>query len=568
MGPFKPHNIDSVSSTLPEAEISKVAVVELGGRIRAVLKSRSTATLIRLALVALFVGLGVSSLLGSQSADASVAGESSAATAPPASIGWRSCGDQLDCARVPVPLDWNNPNGPQISLLVIRHRASKPNQRIGSLFLNFGGPGVPGVPDVRRGGNGLDLLFGGRFDVVSWDPRGTGESTHVSCFKDVHALDQFWGQDWTIPYTVAESGMYVPKTIEYAQRCAALSGSLLEHISTTDTVRDLDYLRQLVGDAQLTYRGLSYGTFLGQIYINLFPTHVRAVVLDANIDPVAFSTSVEDAIATSSTDTNLVFEKFLDLCERAGPAKCALAGQGGAAQRVQALLNTLRQGPIPASGAPAPKVLRYGDAQIEIWSLLGQPAKWPQLADELNQAANKDGTAMATQVRNGRIGLLSIFVSATALQCADKPQPPPGLVLTWPKVMQHLTSTDFVGLFEGWGLWAPCASWQSPSANRYTGPWNATTANPILVVGNKYDPRTRYANSVLAARTLGNAVLLTLEGYGHVSDADPSVCIDTAVKNYLITPTAPLAGNTCQPDHVPFDPNFDKVASSEEQLFE
>src|SRR5215831_6545261 len=297
MGPFQPHDIDSVSSTLPEAEISKVAVVETCGRIRAVLMSRSTATLIRLALVALFVGLGVSSLFASQSADASVAGESSAATAPPASIAWRSCGDQLDCARVPVPLDWNNPNGPQISLLVIRHRASKPNQRIGSLFLNFGGPGVPGVPNVRQGGKGLDLLYGGRFDIVSWDPRGTGESTHVTCFKDVHALDQFWGQDWTIPYTVAESSMYVPKTIEYAQRCAALSGSLLEHISTTDTVRDLDYLRQLVGDAQLTYRGLSYGTFIGQIYINMFPTHVRAVVLDANIDPVAFSTSVEDAIA-------------------------------------------------------------------------------------------------------------------------------------------------------------------------------------------------------------------------------------------------------------------------------
>lgn len=362
--------------------------------------------------------------------------------------------------------------------------------------------------------------------------------------------------------------MYVPKTIEYARRCAALSGSLLEHISTTDTVLDLDYLRQLVGDAQLTYRGLSYGTFLGETYINMFPTHVRAVVLDANIDPVAFTTSVEDAIYTSGTDTNLVFEKFLDLCERAGPAHCALAGQGGAAQRVQALLTLLRQGPIPAPKAPAPKVLRYGDAQIQIWSSLGQAAKWPELARELNQAANGDGTAMATPVREGRISFLDLFVSATALQCADKPQPPPGLVLTWPTVIPHLTSSNFLALVEGWGLWAPCASWQSPSANRYTGPWNAITANPILVIGNRYDPRTRYANSVLAAHTLGNAVLLTLEGYGHTSDADPSVCIDTAVKNYLITPTAPLAGTTCQPDHVPFDPNFDKPPSWEQQLFE
>jgi pimeloyl-ACP methyl ester carboxylesterase len=127
---------------------------------------------------------------------------------------------------VPVPLDWDHPNGQQISLLVIRHRASKPNERIGSLFVNYGGPGVPGVPVVREGGASLDKLGGGRFDVVGWDPRGTGESTHVNCFKDTQTMDQFWGQDWTVPSTPAESWLYVPKTIAYAQMCAALSGSL------------------------------------------------------------------------------------------------------------------------------------------------------------------------------------------------------------------------------------------------------------------------------------------------------------------------------------------------------
>ena len=156
-------------------------------------------------------------------------------------------------------------------------------------------------------------------------------------------------------------------------------------------------------------------------------------------------------------------------------------------------------------------------------------------------------------------------MSAVALQCADKPLVPLGTVLTFPRVMQHLTKTNFLGTVEGWWLWAPCASWQAQSAERYTGPWNATTANPILVIGNRYDPRTKYANSVLASRRLGNAVLLTLQGYGHTSDADGSSCIDEAVAKYLVTKTTPPVGTVCQPNHAPFDPDFDKALSSEPQ---
>jgi hypothetical protein len=178
----------------------------------------------------------------------------SGAAAAAARIDWSRCGERLECARVRVPLDWDRPQGAKISLAVIRHLASRPGQRIGSLFVNFGGPGVAGVPAVREGGALLDGLGGGRFDVVGWDPRGTGESTHVRCFADDAGPARFWGTDWTIPTTPAESRRYVPKTVDYVRRCEALSGALLAHISTADTVRDLDHLRRLVGDPQLTYR--------------------------------------------------------------------------------------------------------------------------------------------------------------------------------------------------------------------------------------------------------------------------------------------------------------------------
>ena len=555
------------TGALTKSEISKMEVRELRETTSALQTFRSSTTLVRRTVVALLVSFGTCSLLGSNRADAALVAETTLAGAElPGSIAWQSCGTNLDCAQVQVPLDWHRPNGPTISLSVIRHRASKPGERIGSLFLDFGGPGVAGVPLVKEGGEGLDQLSGGRFDVVGWDPRGTGGSTHVRCFENEKKLVQFWGEDWTIPSTPAGSWSYVPKTIEYAFRCAAVSGSLLEHISTADTVRDLDYLRQLVGDSQLNYLGYSYGTFLGQTYINMFPNHVGRMILDANIDPVSFTTSVEANLFDTGSDSDLVFEKFLSLCEQAGP-KCKLTGHGDVTARVQTLLARLRQGSIPAPRAPAPHELHYGDAQTVIWSLLAKTVSWPQLADMLNQAADSDGSDLEISFLEMRDPLLTALVSATALQCADKPLLPLGTVLTWPKVMQHLTTTNFLGSTEGWWLWAPCASWQARSSERFTGPWTATTANPILVIGNRYDPRTKFANSVLASLRLGNAVLLTLDGYGHTSNADPSVCIDDAVTNFLVTKTTPPVGTICQPDHAPFDPDFGNPLVAEPPIF-
>jgi pimeloyl-ACP methyl ester carboxylesterase len=293
-------------------------------------------------LIALLSILGIcASLVLSHSAAADRRGPAAPAQAAKKDIAWHGCGKRLQCARVPVPLDWDRRRGPAIKLSVIRHLASRPGKRIGSLFVNPGGPGASGVALVREGGTALDALTQGRFDVVSWDIRGSGGSAGVSCFKSERRRTRFWDHR-SIPTTRPGSRHYLPRTVTYSERCGAVNGGLLRHISTADTARDLDYLRRLVGDRKLTFYGASAGTLLGQTYANLFPGRVRAMVLDGVVDPVPWTTGAEPAIANLRRDTDRVFEKFESLCQRAGPTDCALAGKGPVAVRVKRLFHRLR----------------------------------------------------------------------------------------------------------------------------------------------------------------------------------------------------------------------------------
>ena len=471
---------------------------------------------------------------------------------------------RLQCARVRVPLDWSRPNGEQIELAVIRHLASRSGRRIGSMFINPGGPGESGVALVRDAGSELDAWGGGRFDVVGWDPRGTNRSDPVRCFTSEASETRFW-QDVQIPSTPAESRSYERKTIELARRCGQVSGQLLDHISTADNARDLDYLRQLVGDKTLTYVGLSYGSFLGQTYANMFPTRVRAMMLDAIVDQKTWVQSAEARNAATPASTNQVFDQFLALCQAAGPARCALAGHAEtAAQRVARLFQQARGAPIPAPHADPPGELTYGDLLLTTFTPLRDPSLWPQYAQELDAAAEGDASALETAARTLRTpAAFSKATTSAAIQCLDGPAREP--VSAWPRVVGHLTKVSALwGPVLGWWGWAPCASnWPARSSDRYAGPWTARTKTPILLINNLYDPATGYRNAQRAERLLGNAVLLTSSGYGHPSYADPSQCIDNWRVRYLVDLVTPPRGTVCRPDRQPFDPNFGKPLPAE-----
>ena len=411
---------------------------------------------------------------------------------------------------MPVPLDWRHPGGPSIDLAVIRHLASRPGQRIGSLFLNPGGPGDSGVAAVAGRGEALDTMTDGRFDIVGWDPRGSGGSAPVSCFADPSERASFWN-GLPVPTTRAEERRYLAKTIALGQRCGARNGRLLAHISTADTVRDLDHLRRLVGDRRLGFLGESTGTLIGQTYASLLPRRVRAMVLDGVEDPVRFTAGTAAAPAQSFTDTDRTFGQFLALCQEAGPARCALGGHGPAAARAEAVLEQAAEG-----DASALEDIARGYASEEFHRVL-EPG--------------------------------------IAILCADSPAR--RHARAWPHVVHRLQAISRIGAApQGWAVGAPCASLPARPADRHTGPWTASTRNPVLLVGTRFDPNTPLVNARIAERRLGNAVLLTHDGHGHLPSADPSTCVVQATGRYLVDLTTPARGTVCPSDRLPFDHDF------------
>ena len=502
---------------------------------------------------------GVAIVIASGIANTAGVGSSAARSVPAGRVAWSNCGRRLRCAHVRVPLDWSRPHGPKIVLSVIRYLASRPAQRIGSVFIIPGGPGGSAVGPVKAGGGAaLDAEFGGRFDVVSWDLRGSATSTHVRCFASDRERKTFWRGVPLVPTTRPEKLRFLSKTVGFARKCRALSGDLLAHISESDSARDLDYLRRLVGDSRLTYIGASAGTFLGQTYANMFPGRVRAMVLDGVVNPVAWTADTESALANTRSDSDLVFKKFISTCQRAGRSRCALAGHGPVASRVRALLARLKRGSIPAPSAAPPRRLVYGEALTAITFALDAPRGWPKLARELNRAADGDGSALASAGRADEASLhSSSFEGTQGIFCADAPAH--ASQNAWRRVIAHLTTVSHItGPVYGWNLWTPCASWGVHATGRYTGPWNAHTKHPILVVGTRFDPSTPFRNARFVSRLLGNAVLLTHLGYGHLSSADPSHCVKRAIAKYIIDIVPPAPKTVCASDRQPFDPNFGK----------
>jgi pimeloyl-ACP methyl ester carboxylesterase len=462
----------------------------------------------------------------------------------------------MQCATVPVPLDYAHLDGPTISIALIRFPASDQAHRIGSLFINPGGPGGSGVQTVRAGGPAFDQLFGGRFDIVGFDPRGVGASTSVRCFTGAQQQALFYANEPVFPVGPAAERHYTVKIGVFTGRCGARSGALLPYLSTEFAARDLDRLRAAVGDDALTYLGVSYGTALGATYANLFPTRVRALVLDGVTDPVAYTHSLFAWTAGSLRNTEQVLTGFARTCAAAGPQGCALAGRGDVRRRIDVLLARLRRSPVPAPNAPVPGLLDYPTAQTLIFSALYNTPLWPLLATGLAAAEQGDGSVLLGLVAAGTGTAPTDYDNTRDAQagilCTDSPAPRDPA--RWPAFVRQLEriSPTAAGAV-GWLVGLPCATWPAQAVSRYTGPWNARTSHPVLLIGVTHDPITPLASARKLAGLMGpSAVLLTHDGYGHTSFGQRSTCTLTAEARYLVQGLLPAPGTVCRADAPPF----------------
>ncbi|WP_405437706.1 alpha/beta hydrolase [Streptomyces avidinii] len=468
---------------------------------------------------------------------------------------WRPCSGPaqagFDCAVAKVPLDHAAPSGRTIDLAVIRRGAADPRRRAGSLFFNPGGPGGPGTL-------GLPELYGkfpqelkDRFDIVSWDPRGVGESTAVRCF-DTAAEAAAWHKD-VPPFPVGpqEQRAYIAAHVELAERCERRDPQLMRHVSTADTARDLDLLRRAVGEDRLRYWGISYGTLLGATYANLFPDRVGRLVVDGNVDPQEWmdhGARAEPGLNTflrlgsdlGSADT---LAQFLDRCGRAPASRCPFSAGSPAATRAKydTLLTRLEGRPVGS--------WTYARAVSEVrGGLYTVHPGWAGTADMLQ--ALWQGRAPDEPPAPTGPDHYPGFEQSLAVLCSESPNP------ASPQRYAELEkrAVQRAGALGRWWAWAnePCTAWPARAADRYTGPWNRTTAHPVLVVNTVHDPSTPYRGGQAMAAELAGARLLTLDGYGHTALDNPSACVKRHVVRYVLTGALPPQGARCGQDTPPF----------------
>ena len=257
-----------------------------------------------------------------------LAATSQPATAPPVPVlHWAQCDGSFQCATAKVPLDYRQPLGTTIDLGVIRHPATDPAHRLGSLFFNSGGPATD-IDGFAQAYPQVPAEVRARFDVVTFDPRGFGFSTEINCFQSPAAEQAFLAGLPLFPVGHSQQKAWERRVAEFDARCASHGGPLLDHDSTADVARDMDLLRQAVGDPVLNYLGQSYGSLIGTVYANLFPARVGHMVFDGNVDPNAdthggpLPTDLRQGRDIGDAQT---MQAFLNLCGRAAVSSCAFS---------------------------------------------------------------------------------------------------------------------------------------------------------------------------------------------------------------------------------------------------
>lgn len=451
-------------------------------------------------------------------------------------------GEALECARLTVPLDYSEPEGTTITIGVLRHRASDPDDRIGSLVLNPGGPGASGM--VAAGSFAArmpDNELGERFDLVGFDPRGIGASEPtVECLTGPER-DADRADDTEVEGSVAE---VEAEERAFARKCAERTEHgerMLANLGTRDVVRDLDVLRSALGDEKLTYLGYSYGTRIGYTYAERFPGNVRALLLDGAVDP---EQDLVDSLVAQGEGFATAFGEFAAWC--AGQQDCALGSDpASAASAYQDIVRPLLDDPVETAGG---RPLSYEDATTGTIAALYSQQQWPALNTGLNQVKQGRGATLLSLAdmyneREADGEYTTTQDAFVAIRCVDDPR-----VTEQAEILRAQRRYAEVAPFLDPGVPPSpardaCVFWPVPNTSEPHLP-DVEGVPPTLVISTTNDPATPYEAGVNLAKAMGGS-LLTFEGTQHTVFLQGNPCVDKAGTEYLVDGTLPPEGARC-----------------------
>ena len=440
-------------------------------------------------------------------------------------VDWQPCDEEL-CAQIMAPLDWDEPGTAAVEIAMRKVPSADPTR--GPLFVNPGGPGFGGQSFATN--LGVDAWQG--YDIVGWDPRGTGESTAVEC-GTTQQTDEVFELDGS-PDDAAERAALEDGWAEFARQCRESSGALLDHITTIENVRDLDLLRHLLGAEKLNYVGVSYGTYVGAVYAELFPERAGRLVLDSAVD-----ITDDEESASQSEGFELALRNYAEWC--ADSDKCTLGDSTDeVVDGIADFLAGLDSEPIEVGD----RVLTQGLATTGVALFLySDEEAYPALTYVINEAMQGEGSYLleASDDLNGRAenSWETVAFAFPATRCVDSADEGIDASYEWweknrekSPVFGYNMGVDFV-----------CQTWTaSPSPQLKL---TAKGAPSILVVGTTGDSATPYEHAVSMAKQLESGVLLTFDGAGHGAVTSGNECIAAAVSTYLEEGAAPEDGTTC-----------------------
>jgi pimeloyl-ACP methyl ester carboxylesterase len=457
--------------------------------------------------------------------------------------GWDRCtaAKGAECATLEVPLDWADPAGETIELALARVPATNQAERIGSLLINPGGPGGSGKAFLSSMMGLISDEVTERYDIVGFDPRGVGESAPVTCYTETTDLDEFYAATWPRTPEGYEQSLAVVEP--FAQACEQNSGPLLAHVDTVSAAKDMEAMREFLGDDKLNLLGYSYGTFLGATYADLYPEKVGRFVLDGALDP---SVNADLHEVEQAAGFEAALDSYLDSC--LGTQICPFKGTKAEAKaQIHQFLLDVEARPLPAGGSDG-RELTMPLAMNGIVVAMYDERTWPVESMAL-MLALEDGDGSSLMMlsdlyleREGGKYSSNQMEAFIAINCLDD-RGPADLASAEAHAAALKEASPTFGEFWAYGE-KQCEVWPYPQVGS-PHTITASGADPILVIGTTGDPATPYHGAVALAEQLESGVLLTYEGDGHTAYGRSNDCVGEAVDGYLLKGEPPGDGLVC-----------------------